>query len=229
MVAVTGSYFLLHYPWGPAPMSLAVAIVLATAARRRVLSWSVSGAVVGALLLVAVLRGGDLALVRASAVSAWLVIMVLVGEARAARMERAQERRARAQAARQRAEDEYRLTLARDIHDVVAHSLSMINVRASVALHLADRDPGQLKPALEAIKEGSKDVAGPGQGAAGRAAPGCARCSRASLWRVLPHLWRTPRGPGLAPVWRTTATPGCCAKAWVPRGRPWCTGWPRRP
>lgn len=157
VVAVTGTYFLLRYPLGPAPMAMAVAIVLVTAAGRRAFSWTVSAAVVAVLLLTAVLRGGDLALVRAVAVSAWLVIMVLVGESVRARIERAQENRARRRAAQARAEDEYRLTLARDIHDVVAHSLSMINVRASVALHLADRDPGQLKPALEAIKEASKD------------------------------------------------------------------------
>jgi len=157
VVAVTGAYFLLRYPWGPAPLSLALAIIVVTAAGRRVLSWSVSAAVVGFVVVWGMLRGGDLGLIRAVAFAAWLVIMVLLGEAFRARWERLAERRARSAAARQRAEDEYRLTLARDIHDVVAHSLSMINVRASVALHLADRDPGQLKPALEAIKSASKD------------------------------------------------------------------------
>ncbi|WP_217496244.1 sensor histidine kinase [Arthrobacter sp. 24S4-2] len=67
--------------------------------------------------------------------------------------ERRRQRESREQAAR----DEYRLALARDIHDVVAHSLSLINVRASVALHLGDRDPDQFRPALEAIKAASKE------------------------------------------------------------------------
>ena len=50
--------------------------------------------------------------------------------------------------------------LARDIHDVVAHSLSMINVQASVALHLArkDGDTQGMYEALENIKSGSKEA-----------------------------------------------------------------------
>ncbi|MCU6481721.1 sensor histidine kinase [Arthrobacter sp. A2-55] len=156
-VAVAAGYLALGYPWGPVPLSMALALVLATARRRRVFSWSVAGALVVAAFAWAAVHGGELDLVKAAAVSAWLVIMVLLGEGLRLRWERSAERRARAQAARQRAEDEYRLALARDIHDVVAHSLSMINVRASVALHLADRDPGELRPALEAIKSASKE------------------------------------------------------------------------
>ncbi len=156
-VAVTAAYLALRYPWGPVPMSLALAVVLATAAGRRVFSWSVAGVLVAALFTWAAVRGAQFDLVRASAVSGWLVILVLIGEGLRLRLDRAAERRAKAREDKLRAEDEYRLALARDIHDVVAHSLSMINVRASVALHLADRDPAQLKPALEAIKEGSKE------------------------------------------------------------------------
>lgn len=156
-VAVTAAYLVLRYPWGPVPMSLALAVVLATAARRRVFSWSVAGVLVAVMFTWAALRGGEFSMIRASAASGWLVILVLVGEGIRLRLDRAADRRAKAREVKQRAEDEYRLALARDIHDVVAHSLSMINVRASVALHLADRDPAQLKPALEAIKEGSKE------------------------------------------------------------------------
>jgi len=67
------------------------------------------------------------------------------------------ERRRQAAAAEQAARDEYRLALARDIHDVVAHSLSLINVRASVALHLGEKDPAQFRPALETIKAASRE------------------------------------------------------------------------
>jgi signal transduction histidine kinase len=157
VVLVTGAYFALGYPFGPAPLSLALAIILATAARRRIFSWSVTAAVVVAVFGWALLRGGEQGLIPAAAASAWLVIMVLIGEAVRANRERQATRRAQAEARKLRAQDEYRLALARDIHDVVAHSLSMINVRASVALHLADRDPEQLRPALEAIKTASKE------------------------------------------------------------------------
>lgn len=158
VLAVTAGYLALGYPWGPVPLSMGLAIILTTAARRRAYAWSVAGALVAALFIWAAVHGGGADFVRAAAVSGWLVILVFFGEGLRLRRERAAERRAKAQEAKKRAEDEYRLALARDIHDVVAHSLSMINVRASVALHLAERDPAQLKPALEAIKSGSKDA-----------------------------------------------------------------------
>ncbi|WP_189221491.1 sensor histidine kinase, partial [Saccharothrix coeruleofusca] len=48
-----------------------------------------------------------------------------------------------------------RLRIAREVHDVVAHSLAMINVQAGVAAHVADRRPEEAVKALRAIKEAS--------------------------------------------------------------------------
>jgi signal transduction histidine kinase len=53
---------------------------------------------------------------------------------------------------------EERLRIAQELHDVVAHHISLINVQASTALHLADRQPEQAAPALAAIKEASKEA-----------------------------------------------------------------------
>jgi signal transduction histidine kinase len=64
--------------------------------------------------------------------------------------------RARAEAEDQRRIEEERLRIAREVHDVVAHSLAMINVQAGVAAHVADRRPEQAKEALLAIKEASR-------------------------------------------------------------------------
>jgi signal transduction histidine kinase len=64
--------------------------------------------------------------------------------------------RARAEAEDQRRIEEERLRIAREVHDVVAHSLAMINVQAGVAAHVADRRPEQAKAALLAIKEASR-------------------------------------------------------------------------
>jgi signal transduction histidine kinase len=53
---------------------------------------------------------------------------------------------------------EERLRIAREVHDLVAHNMSLINVQASTALHLMDREPDRARAALEAIKSASKDA-----------------------------------------------------------------------
>lgn len=156
-LAATSSYLLLGYAWGPIVLSLAFSIVLTAAAGLRWQAWLGAGICAGALVLMAVLAGDETGLVRASAGVAWAAILVLIGEGFRRRGDRMAEYRRRREAAKQAERDEYRLTLARDIHDVVAHSLSMINVQASVALHLGTNDPEKLRPALEAIKAASKE------------------------------------------------------------------------
>ena len=73
----------------------------------------------------------------------------------AARARADAEDRQRVEEEKRRAEEE-RLSIAREVHDVVAHSLAMINVQAGVAAHVADRRPEQAKEALLAIKEASR-------------------------------------------------------------------------
>ncbi len=65
--------------------------------------------------------------------------------------------RERAEAIERAASDE-RLRLAREIHDVVGHSLSMISLQSGVALRLLDADPTQARASLEAIRSSSKDA-----------------------------------------------------------------------
>ncbi|RAM37075.1 sensor histidine kinase [Arthrobacter globiformis] len=154
--ASVAAYLALGYAWGPVFLSLALAIMFSAAAGKRWQTWTVAGSC--AAVLVAAAAGGDeFALIRAFAGTSWLAILVLLGEGVRLRTDRVAERRRQHEAREQAARDEYRLTLARDIHDVVAHSLSLINVRASVALHLGEKDPAQFRPALEAIKTASKD------------------------------------------------------------------------
>ncbi|MCE6997011.1 sensor histidine kinase [Saccharothrix sp. S26] len=64
-------------------------------------------------------------------------------------------RRTRVLEQRGRQVEEERLRIAREVHDVVAHSLAMINVQAGVAAHVADRRPDEAVKALKAIKEAS--------------------------------------------------------------------------
>jgi signal transduction histidine kinase len=65
--------------------------------------------------------------------------------------------RTREEEAQCRVEQE-RLRIARDLHDVVAHTLTTINVQAGVAAHLADREPGRAGRALAAIEAASHDA-----------------------------------------------------------------------
>ncbi|NUR47667.1 MAG: sensor histidine kinase [Hamadaea sp.] len=67
-----------------------------------------------------------------------------------------EERRRRREQEKREAADE-RVRIARELHDVLAHSLSLINVRASVALEVMDVQPQEIRPALQAIKEASRD------------------------------------------------------------------------
>lgn len=66
-------------------------------------------------------------------------------------------REARAESFKRQANEE-RLRIARELHDVVAHHMSLINVQAGVALHLLDKQPEQAETALTAIKAASKEA-----------------------------------------------------------------------
>lgn len=68
--------------------------------------------------------------------------------------------RERAEARREQRATEERLAIARELHDVLAHSLSLINVQSSVALELFEKKPEQTATALAAIKTASRDALG---------------------------------------------------------------------
>jgi signal transduction histidine kinase len=53
---------------------------------------------------------------------------------------------------------EERLRIARELHDVVAHNISLIIVRARVVLHLLDQQPDEARAALAAIKDASGET-----------------------------------------------------------------------
>jgi len=94
-------------------------------------------------------HGGGFVLIPGE-VAAALFLGLWVSSRRAALRER--EERAR------RAVDAERLRIARELHDVVAHTMSTINVQAGVAAHVIDEQPDQAAQALEAIKHASKEA-----------------------------------------------------------------------
>jgi signal transduction histidine kinase len=72
--------------------------------------------------------------------------------------QRAEEaERTRDEAARRRAMEE-RLRIARELHDSLTHSISVIQVQAGVAVHLARKRGEDVPPALLAIQEAGADA-----------------------------------------------------------------------
>jgi signal transduction histidine kinase len=156
------------YPYGPVFLPVAVAGFSAIVAGRRWAAWSAVGALwLGHLVIAHWLYphlppagdgpaswGGE------GLILAWVLAVAAVAElARARRDQWAHARAERERAARRRA-DEERLRIARELHDVLAHSLSVINVQAGVGLALLDADPEQARTALTTIKAASKEALG---------------------------------------------------------------------
>ncbi len=91
---------------------------------------------------------------------AWLVGLALrerAVEARAAEARAAQAEGEREENAR-RAVFEERVRIARELHDVIAHHVSMMGVQAGAGRLVIDRDPEQAKQALAAIELSSRNA-----------------------------------------------------------------------
>ena len=87
-----------------------------------------------------------------------LMFLLSVAEVIRIRNQRAAAvKRGREEEARRRASEE-RMRMARDLHDVVAHNISVINVQANTALHLMDRQPERARSALVTINDVSKQA-----------------------------------------------------------------------
>lgn len=158
--AITFAYRMLHYPEGPVWLALIIAFVAAVGSGPRWLGWATISLGYLALLWGPSLAGRESSpsVDGAIAIAAWL--LVLLGGSEFARIRR--ERRAEAHHAREletrRRVTEERLRIARELHDVLAHNISLINVQAGVALHLIDEQPEQGKAALQTIKQASKET-----------------------------------------------------------------------
>jgi signal transduction histidine kinase len=166
VLAVCLAYFLRGYGYGPIFVSLVVAFLTAASSGSR--WWTYPLVPLGYLALVWPLPaqlGHPADLWQIFALMAWLAILLLVAEGirqrkavLVARRQRAESARRDEEAQRERRASEERLAIARELHDVLAHSLSMINVQSSVALELLDKRPEQAETALTAIKNASRDA-----------------------------------------------------------------------
>ncbi|MCX5207092.1 sensor histidine kinase [Streptomyces sp. NBC_00237] len=167
----TGSvlaYLAGGHPYGPVFLTAAVACFSAVVHGRRVAAWCAVGMLWGGHLLIGhwwyrwlpPAGDGPAPWGLESVVAAWLAVILAAAEL--ARVKHQQRRQARAEraAAEKRRADEERLRIARELHDVLAHSISVINVQASMGLALLDTDPEQARTALSTIKSASKEALG---------------------------------------------------------------------
>ncbi|WP_163506289.1 sensor histidine kinase [Fodinicola acaciae] len=146
-----GIYYPITEPDGPIVLTFVVALHAVAAAGR--LAAAIGLGVTSVLLL----AYGELTLVLAGRprqlddltfllLTGWLVAAVALGAVVS------QASRNRERELRERATDE-RLRIARELHDVLGHHISLINVQASAALHRLPDDPAD---SLRAIKDSSK-------------------------------------------------------------------------
>ncbi|HZN18728.1 MAG TPA: sensor histidine kinase [Micromonosporaceae bacterium] len=166
-------YLALPYPGGPVMLAALVALFAAVRAGRWLGTWTTVvlgyAAYLGLGHLTAELAGRPLdpppGPVQALVVAGWVGAALAVASAAKVRGEhyaqlaqwRAEQARTRAEQQRRQASEE-RLRIAQELHDVLGHHLSLINVQAGVGLHLMDSQPEQARAALSAIKQASAEA-----------------------------------------------------------------------
>ncbi|MEI7033853.1 sensor histidine kinase [Streptomyces pratensis] len=164
--ALTAAEFVLMDPPAPVVMSTVVALYTVASRTDRPTTWRVGLLTMGALTVVAMAFGSTPWYSQENlGVFAWTGMASAAGDAvrsrrafvdaireRAERAERTREEEARRRVA------EERLRIARDLHDVVAHHIALVNVQAGVAAHVMDRRPDQAKEALAHVREASRSA-----------------------------------------------------------------------
>ncbi|MFI6508411.1 sensor histidine kinase [Streptosporangium sp. NPDC050855] len=162
LVAVdsTALFMALGYSYGPVFLSPVIAFHHAVAAGHRRVAWSVWAAAYGFVVVYTVwfapVPTRDW--FHLLTVAALMGLVLVVAEFSRTRRERRAERARTEEEESRRQASEERLTMAQELHDVLAHNISLIHVQASTALHLIDEHPEQARTALTTIKQASKDV-----------------------------------------------------------------------
>ena len=170
VLAVTGTATLLESvtgdPRAPVAMSAVVALFTVAVSTDRTTTLRVGLLTVTVLTGAAMLAGPLPWYAQENlAIFAWTGIGATAGDAvrsRKAVVRAIQERaeraeRTREEEARRRVAEE-RLRIARELHDVVAHHIALVNVQAGVAAHVMDKRPDQAKEALAHVREASRSA-----------------------------------------------------------------------
>ncbi|MBT2224828.1 sensor histidine kinase [Nonomuraea sp. NEAU-A123] len=154
-------YVVGGYPYGPiflAPGFMLWSLVLGG---RRLIAWIFSGVTLAVFLIYASLQEGRNSWVfHTLAITAFILLFMVIAELFRIRSERRAEHQRVVEEESRRQASEERLTMAQELHDVLAHNISLIHVQASTALHLMDDQPEQARTALTTIKSASKEVLG---------------------------------------------------------------------
>jgi len=164
-LACTGAYLLAGDPPGPILLAPFLGLVVVLGATRSLPIWIVS-ALGGAGVLSAVhglVYGWSWPVALFAGV--WVCVAAVAGFALDARRRLLTESRARAEWTQRSREEEARrrmveerLQIAREMHDVIGHSLAVISLQAGVAEHLLASRPEEARKAVSAIRGVSKQA-----------------------------------------------------------------------
>ncbi|MCH5677770.1 sensor histidine kinase [Streptomyces gilvus] len=170
VLALTGAVCLVECvvgdPRAPVAMSAVVALFTVAVTTDRATTWRL-GLLTMTLLTGASMLFGPLPWYAQEnlAIFAWTGIGATAGDAVRSRKAAVQAIRDRAERAERTREEEARrrvaeerLRIARDLHDVVAHHIALVNVQAGVAAHVMDKRPDQAKEALAHVREASRSA-----------------------------------------------------------------------
>ena len=154
--AACADFFLSNQNGGPPFVALAFAIILAIRGGARLWAWIAVGTAWVGTVTAGLLLGVNWQPARIAITTLGILVTFGIGEGMRTRRENYEEfRRVVAQRKQSEVQAE-RVRIARELHDVLAHSLSQINVQAGVGLHLMDKQPEKAAQALASIKETSK-------------------------------------------------------------------------
>lgn len=154
---ITLLYLLLDYPKGSNFLITIIAFFTAVMQGRRLIAWAVLAAEFVLFPWLPYVLGNEPAptSIRMFGLAGWLLVLATIAEIAHIRQQRIL--RVREEETRRRAGEE-RLRIARELHDVLGHNISLISVQAGVALHLMDQQPEQARVALSVIRDASKDA-----------------------------------------------------------------------
>jgi len=162
------AYAVRTYPEGPSSLAVYPALWTVALTQPRRLAWLAATVTAAAVAAVELFPYGDTMFDGEPLYAAVTVFAAMWwGEAVRARRAYVAELRDRAeQAERTREEearrrvDEERLRIARELHDVVSHTIGVISVQAGVAAHLLERRPDKAAQSLAAIRQASDEALG---------------------------------------------------------------------